>query len=228
MVNVHRPSERSIIMPGAVSFVLREWAGRKHNPALCYSPIEPSHDNNEGYFLKPIPELTLFNPISSAHFNSISPTRSETCIDTRTLPSPTTFKPIHDANPQNPGQTDNSDFDVSDSAEEDATHSLEQDLTSRHHRVRLDMLKLAGLSDEGLSLASAGRQDGSDYHCQVRLVATKSREFTPPMTWARIGNIFGLNGGIMFRHVTEDRWTRRAVDDLPVCQGMRSLLFVPS
>jgi hypothetical protein len=35
------------------------------------------------------------------------------------------------------------------------------------------------------------------------------------MTWATIGNIFGLNGGIIFRPVPENRWTYQTVRRLP-------------
>jgi hypothetical protein len=41
-------------------------------------------------------------------------------------------------------------------------------------------------------------------------------ESVPPMTCERIGNSFGLNGGTIFWHVTEELWTRRGVRQSPV------------
>jgi hypothetical protein len=47
IVNVDRPFEILIVMSGVVPFVLRAWAGRRHNSALCYSPIEHPPDGDE-------------------------------------------------------------------------------------------------------------------------------------------------------------------------------------
>jgi hypothetical protein len=87
---------------------------------------------------------------------------------------------------------------VSDSEDEGATLLIQQESTSRHDQVQLNLPNLAGLSDEVFTLVREGCQEGSDYHSQVRLAATKMRESTPPMTWARIRNGFDLNGGIIF------------------------------
>jgi hypothetical protein len=170
-------------VPHSEPFVLREGAGRNHNDALCYSLTERSLNDDEGCFLEPIPEFADFNPIS--------PTRWRSRINTLTLPSPTTSKPIQDASPQDPRDTDDgdADFDVSDGNDENPTLPRQQDLTSGHHRVLFDRINLAGLSDEALAFVSPGCQDGPDYHCQVRLVATKLRESTPPIPRARIRNI---------------------------------------
>jgi hypothetical protein len=83
-------------MSGVVPFILREQAGRKHNPALCDSPNEPSADHDKGYFIEPISEFTLCNSISS--------TRWAAPFDARTFPSPVTSTPIDDAKPQDPGK----------------------------------------------------------------------------------------------------------------------------
>jgi hypothetical protein len=176
MVNDDRRFGISVLISGVVPFVVREWPGRRHNLALCYSSTEPSPNDEDKCFIEPVPEFT--------HFNPISPTGWGAHIDTPTLPSPTTSKPIQDPNQPGRGETDYSDpgFDVSDSDDEVATLPIQCGLTNRDDQVQLNLFNLPELSDEAFTLASEGRQEGSDYPSQVRLVAAKLRESTPPMT----------------------------------------------
>jgi hypothetical protein len=46
---------------------------------------------------------------------------------------------------------------VSDSDDEDATLPIQQELSSRHDQVHLNLLHLAGLSDEAFTLVIEGR-----------------------------------------------------------------------
>jgi hypothetical protein len=156
IVNDHRPFEISVLISGVVPFVLRWWPGRRSNPALCHSSIELSPNGEEGCFIEPIPEFAYFNPGS--------PSRCRTRIDTRTLPSPTTSKLIQDPNPQDRGKSDYKDPDVSDSEDEGATLLIQQESTSRHDQVQLNLVNVLGLSDEVFTLASEGCQEDSNHH----------------------------------------------------------------
>jgi hypothetical protein len=69
---------------------------------------------------------------------------------------------------------------------------------------------------EDIRLARERCKEGSDYLARVRVVTKKPHESAFPMPWAPIGCRVGPNGGTIFHHVTEERWTRRQSSRLPV------------
>jgi hypothetical protein len=101
---------------------------------------------------------------------------------------------------------------MSNSDDEDVTLLIQPGLASRDDQVQLNLVNLLGLYDEAFTWVSEGRQEDSDHHSQVQLVATKLGESIPPVTWARIGNIFDLSGRTIFQHVREDRWTQQTAE----------------
>jgi hypothetical protein len=191
-------------MSEPVQFILRDWAGRKRTPGIHYGESEAIPTDDPQSACEPIPQF--------AYLDAIPPGRWGPCTDTRTLPisSPHVGKPpiLSQASDETPEYSD-IDPDDSDDDDLDVTLPLQPEMTSRHSALHVDLLNTEDLTGAQLELLRQACQEGADYHEQVRAVATKLREHTPVMTWARIGRIFGLSGGTIFRHMTEERWTGR-------------------
>jgi hypothetical protein len=191
-------------MSDRVAFVLRDWPSRHRNPGLCYGSSGSRDDNEERSPLEPIPQFANSNPIPLGRWGSR--------VDTRALPSsprPCSLNTFHSQNSDAEDEYSDPEIEASDSEDEDVALPLQPAMKNRHERVTFHALNVDDLSDEAARLTQEGCDEGTDYHSQVRLIAKKLRESRPPMPWAGIGHIFGLNGGTIFQHVTEERWTFR-------------------
>jgi hypothetical protein len=77
---------------------------------------------------------------------------------------------------------------VSDNDDEDATLPIQQELSSRHDQVHLNLLNLAGLSEEAFTLVSEGRsslscQTSGDKVARIESTDDMSKDIKNDLSW---------------------------------------------
>lgn len=190
-------------MSEQVPFILRDWTNRRRTAGIRYGEAELLQANNEHLSREPIPQF--------ANIGQISLDRWGQRIDTRALPGSCSAFSGPILKPDASTEIDEySDIDIVDSEDSDLVGALplQRDMPNHHCPVNVHLLNTDHLSQAQIDLVMHTCAEETEYHNQVRAVATLLRDQTPSTTWANIGLIFGLNGGTIYRHVTGAQWFR--------------------